>query len=224
MTRSESPARRSAHLGQLSAVFAVVCFLLATSATAGKPAESPDRRCTVLFTNTGVEAIVDEGRGIYSDGVDGTTCTIMRSDGTGTSGDFLFTLNNKAGARTSRSALLYLDEPAPGSTSRGVWVVGGQFHLKIKQLGDMPVGQTIFNRAGFHVPYLGENYKFRYGWDPDDGTALTSITRHSATVWTIRSVDTHFARLWTGGGYGDGTVYAQQGDYVAPFEITVTLK
>jgi hypothetical protein len=207
----------------------VGCLLLvATPATAqgkGKPGDDTSNpKCTVLFANTGVEAIVDDGRGIYSDGVDGTTCTVLRSDGSGTSGDFLFTLNAKKGVKTSRSALLYLDEPVAGSVSQGVWVVGGMFHLKIKQLGDIPVGQTVLHRASFHVPYLDENYKFRYGWDPGDGTPLTSITRHSSTLWTIRSVDTHVARLWTGGSYGDGTVYEQVGDYVAPFEMTITLK
>lgn len=195
--------------------------LLAGRTPAPNPGYGP---CTATFTNTGVEGITDEGKGTYSSGVDGTQCDILKTDGSGTSGDFLFTLNYVRGAKTSRNAIIYLNNPVAGSTSRGVWVVGTLFHLKIKNLGDIPVGSTIFHRANFHVPYGGQNYKLRYAFVENDGTSGTWITRTSTSQWVVTSIEPHAARLWTGGAFGDPTVYEQQGDYDVPFTLTINLK
>lgn len=202
----------------------VIASLMLLAATAPAAAQkSSGSTCTAAFTNTGIEGITDEGNGAYVHGKDGTRCEVLKSDGGGTSGDLLFTLNYVRRAKATRSALLYLNNPVEGSVSRSVWTVGGNFHLKIKGLGDIPIGATVENRAGFHVPYSGENYKFRYGWDAGDGTSSVLITRRSATQWTISSQSPHIARLWTGGSFGDGTVYAWQGDYYSHFVLTIML-
>jgi hypothetical protein len=47
----------------------------------------------------------------------------------------------------------------------------------------------------------------------------------SEKIWTIAPADSSaVSRLWTGGGFGDPTVYSPLGDYYVPFTMTITLK
>jgi hypothetical protein len=188
--------------------------------------------CTALFRNTfdGFYGIVDEGKGIYSGGVDGTRCTINALSGSNP-GDLLFTLNAVKGAKTTRAAVLWLDKPIGDSLNRGAWTITGttSFHLKINELLQLvAVGQVVDHRASFHITYLGRNYKFRYNWMTDGGSTVpVRITRRKINEWTIESIPAavdqhpHIARLWSGGGYGDGTVYEALGDYNTPFHLTI---
>ncbi len=188
--------------------------------------------CTALFRNTpdGFYGIVDEGKGIYSGGVDGTRCTI-NSLSASSPGDLLFTLNAVKGAKKSRAAVVWLDKPLGSAPSRGSWTITGStsFHLKVNELLQLAaVGQVVDHRASFHITYLGQNYKFRYNWFTDgEGTVPVRITRHQINEWTIESLPAaldpypHIGRLWSGGGYGDGTVYEALGDYNTPFHLTI---
>jgi hypothetical protein len=172
--------------------------------------------------NTGFESITDEGKGPYVHGIDATRCEVNQSGGDH-SGDLLFTLNNGRTKTSLRSALLSFNNPVAGSLNRGLWVVGGLFHLKVRGLRDIPIGATIVHHAGYHVPYLSQSYKLRYGAEVGDGTSPVIITRETATRWRLSAAQPYIARLWTGGGYGDGTVYEPQGDYYMPFTLIVTL-
>jgi hypothetical protein len=201
---------------------------------AGKPSTGTSSPCNAEFrtsVDTVIEgvvtsvaaAIVDEGKGVYRHGVDGTRCQVDSIEKS-TGADLLFTTNHLR-SKTRRSTIVKLDNPAAGSISKGVWNVTQTFHLHIHDFGAVPVGTSILHRASFHIAYEGNTYKFRYQYEPEDGTVLCRITRVSSTVWTLESLDSHQARLWFGGSFGDPTVYPPSlGDYIAPFHLTITLQ
>ena len=143
---------------------------------AGKPSAGTSSPCNAEFRSavdtvidgvvtTVPAAIVDEGKGIYRHGVDGTRCQVDSID-KATGPDLLFTTNHLR-SKTRRSTVVRLDNPAAGSVSKGVWTVGETFHLHINDFGAVPVGTEIVHRASFHITHQGQNYKFRYQYVPD---------------------------------------------------------
>ena len=205
------------NFARVSLIAVAATIALSSAAHAAAPTRPTSMPCTATFQNTGVEGITDEGKGAYSDLVDGTQC-IFRSDG-----DLMFTLNYNR-SKTSRSAIVYLNRPLNNSVDRGVWVVNGMFHLHMTGV-ILPVGGTMLHRVSFHIPYLGTNYKLHFGWDTGDGTTIGIVSHPTSTTYTITPADpAAISRLWTGGAFGDPTVYDQMGDYYVPFTLTITLK
>jgi hypothetical protein len=160
----------------------------------------------------------DEGRGPYTDQVDGVTCYVNAA-----TDDFLLDIGSYAVPRAARNARsMYFDLRHPVDPSQVAYGSGEYWpqdvHLNVRNVGT--VGGTGTTFGGFLLKLNGVTHRLRYGFDATDGTSLLQVTRTSATAWEIKTAPGDVAKLWkeTKSGLQD------LGNFHVPLKITLTAK
>jgi hypothetical protein len=146
----------------------------------------------------------DDGKGIYTDHVDGTRCSFWPLDGSAIAGDFVLHLNYFK-SKTSRSASYDLDHPVADSGAIPRGVHSGRLHIKLKGIGSMAVGESRQVIGYFGVSENGTDRALRFAETPGDGSNPINVTRTSSTVWTVENAAGNIGKLWSIGSNGPDT-------------------
>ena len=207
------------HKGQrrFSVSLALVAVLLAVFSTVGalgasqKKSPKPPTYPTVAEFHDG--GIMDDGQGLYYDGVDGVSS--YRVSGSGTTNGWAWDLDGRT--KTPRSLVYDLRNPVEGA-SEGVIVVSNT-HGQIYDLSDMQVGEVRYVRAAFHLILNRVEYVLRYGQTAGDGSSPLEVTRIADGLFHVRTGSQGDLAQYLRGN-GPGAVLL--GIYSVPLDLTLT--
>jgi hypothetical protein len=165
---------------------------------------------SITFSDrAGLDRIVSDGEGSYTDAVGGVNCVFFSSTGDAN-------LDTTASRNPLRTMQFDLSQRISGSGPTNTFLSSGT--LDIQALARMAVGETQLTGAVFSTS-IGQLH-FRAG---DGGTDLTAV-RLDAHTWVVSTDDSYAL------GAGDVAALVQTvknklvrvGTYHLPFEVTVT--
>lgn len=190
----------------------------AAAFTQGGKNSSP--RASIFFTANSTGIHDGDGKGIYTDGVDGTKCYLNSS-----SGDLAF---QQDAARTKTPRIGYVDytNPVAPAVSLGIQYPTGtttqypSFMAHGYAMLQMPIGSTKWGPVGLTTSFNGTSYHIQYGYTAGDGSNQVLYTRLSATEWKVQTTPgSDIGRVVSG---NPGTTQTFVGLYHVPLEFIVT--
>lgn len=177
---------------------------------------------SIFFTPNSTGIHDGDGRGIYTDGVDGTACRLFSNAG----GDLSF---QQGTVRKGISRMGYVDytNPVAPAVSLGIQYPTGStnrypnFTAHAYDLLEMAIGSTKLGPAVLATGFNGTNYYIKFGETAGDGSNQVLYTRISATQWEVQTLPGQdVGRLVSG---LPGTTQAFVGLYQVPLDFIVTL-
>jgi hypothetical protein len=173
---------------------------------------------SIFFTTNSTGIHDGDGRGIYTDGIDGTFCQLFSNAG----GDLSFEQDVNR-TRTPRTGYVDYTNPVPPAVSLGIqYPTGGtnrgsNFTAHAYDLLQMAIGST---KMGPVILAAGTGYHIQFGNTAGDGSNPVLYTRISATQWEIQTLPGQdVGRLVSG---PPGTTQTFVGLYHVPIDFIIT--
>jgi hypothetical protein len=183
----------------------------ATSAQGGKNSILP---ASIFFTANSTGIHDGDGRGIYTDGVDGTKCELISG-----SGDLSFMMNYYH-TNTPRTGYVDYTNPVPPSVSLGVHYLTDSFMAHPYALLQMAIGSTKMGPVGLSTSFNGISYHIQYAYTAGDGSNQVLYTRLSATQWEVQTLPGQDVGRLVSGKQGFTMTFV--GLYHVPLDFIIT--
>ena len=176
-------------------------------------------RASIFFTVNSTGIHDGDGKGIYTDGVDGTKCVFAGS------GDLSFQ-QDASHTKTPRTGYVDYTNPVAPAVSLGIQYPTGattqypSFMAHPYALLQMAVGSTKLGPVGLTTSFSGISYHIQFGYTADDGSNQVLYTRLSATEWEVQTLPGQdVGRLVSG---NPGTTQTFVGLYHVPLDFIIT--
>jgi hypothetical protein len=176
---------------------------------------------SIFFTSNSTGIHDGDGRGIYTDGVDGTNCELFSNAG----GDLSFQ-QDAARTRTPRTGYVDYTNPVAPAVSLGIQYPTGitnrypNFTAHAYDLLQMAIGSTKLGPVVLATGFNGTSYYIKFGETAEDGSNQVLYTRISATQWEVQTLPGQdVGRLVSG---IPGTTQTLVGLYHVPLDFMIT--
>jgi hypothetical protein len=175
---------------------------------------------SIFFTPSSTGIHDGDGKGIYTDGVDGTKCLLYSG-----SGDLTFQ-QDASRTKTPRTGYVDYTNPVAPAVSLGIQYPTGtttqypSFMAHPYALLQMVIGSTKLGPVGLTTSFSGISYHIQFGYTAGDGSNQVLYTRLSATQWEVQTLPGQdVGRLVTG---NPGTTQTYVGLYHVPLDFIIT--
>jgi len=176
---------------------------------------------SIFFTASSTGIHDGDGKGIYTDGVDGTFCELFSNAG----GDLSFQ-QDSGRTKTPRTGYVDYTNPVAPSVSLGIQYPTGitnrypNFTAHAYDLLQMAIGSTKMGPVVLATGFNGISYYIKFGETAGDGSNQALYTRLSATQWEVQTLPgLDVGRLVSG---IPGTTQTFVGLYHVPLDFIVT--
>jgi hypothetical protein len=191
----------------------------ATFAQNGKNTHLP---ASIFFTANSTGIHDGDGRGIYTDGVDGTACELFSNAG----GDLSFRQDANR-TKTPRTGYVDYTDPVAPAVSLGIQYPTSitnrypNFTAHAYDLLEMEIGSTKMGPVVLATGFNNTSYYIKFGETEADGSNQVLYTRISATQWEVQTLPGQdVGRLVSG---LPGTTQTFVGLYHVPLDFIITL-
>jgi len=144
---------------------------------------------SIFFTANSIGIHDGDGRGIYTDGVDGTACELFSN----AAGDLSFQQDIDR-TRTPRTGYVDYTNPVAPAVSLGIQYPTGitnrypNFTAHAYDLLEMAIGSTKMGPVVLATGFNGTSYYIQFGNTAGDGSNQVLYTRISATQWEVQTL------------------------------------
>jgi len=171
-------------------------------------------RASIFFTANSTGIHDGDGKGIYTDGVDGTLCYLNSG-----SGDLDFQ-QDYSHTKTPRTGYVDYTNPVAPAIPLGIHYPMQGFLAHPYALLQMEIGSAKLGPVGLTTEFNGILYHIQYGYTTGDGSNQALYTRVSATQWEVQTIAGQDVGRLVSGDFGKTQTYV--GLYHVPVDFIVT--